>query len=206
MGKPLDRKSVRHIAPLFVSVFALMWSAAVHAQPQNTPEKQRLHTGSPPAVLNDPIVKRCRLLAARRVDPTLDSITAAVDRAMVLFELETVFDAVAACRAALAAYPNEPKVIIAHYNASEDLSVLALGLKFPDSDEDALASALQAAEKSENASGMGARIMGFFLGSAYEYGVGTNPDRSAALKWYALAATAGSPISKRELARLQSGK
>jgi TPR repeat protein len=50
------------------------------------------------------------------------------------------------------------------------------------------------------------QMMGFFLGSAYEYGVGTRPDRAAAMKWYAVAAEAGDPISKRELARLQGAK
>src|SRR5205085_1564100 len=90
----------------------------------------RLHVSSPATVLNDPTVQRCRQLAARRMDPKLNSLTAAVDVAAMEFRIEPVFDAVATCRAALKAYPNEPKVIIAHYNASEALSVLALGLDF----------------------------------------------------------------------------
>jgi TPR repeat protein len=49
-------------------------------------------------------------------------------------------------------------------------------------------------------------LLGFYLGSAYEYGVGTRPDRAAAMKWYAFAAEAGDPISKRELMRLQGTK
>jgi TPR repeat protein len=199
MQIPLAWKSLQRLALL---ALALAWTAPLHAQPQ----QQGLHVGSPQAVLNDPIVKRCRMLAARRVDPTLDSLTTAVDQAAVQFNIAPVFEAVAACRAALAAYPNEPKVIVAQYNASEALSVLALGLKFPESDEQALATALQAAEKEWNASGLNAQLLDFFLGSAYEYGAGTAPDRAAAIKWYTRGANAGDPISKRELARLQSSQ
>jgi hypothetical protein len=204
MRSLLGRSLVYRCAPLVVLALALTWDAAVLAQP--APASGGLHVTSPPAVLNDPTVMRCRMLAARRVDPKLDSISTAVETAAMMFNLGPVFDAVSVCRAALATYPNEPKVIIAHYNASEALSILALGLKFPDSEEQALALALQAAQKPENSTGLGGQMLGFFLGSAYEYGVGTKPDRPAAMKWYALAAAAGDPISKRELARLQSIK
>jgi TPR repeat protein len=175
------------------------------AQTASEPVAQGLHIGSPPSVLNDPMVKHCRELAARRMDPNLDSLTTAVDKAAMTLNLEPVLDAVATCRAALARFPNEPKVIIAQYNASESLSLLALGLKFPDSEEQALALVQQAIAK-EKSAGIATRMLGFYLGSAYEYGVGTKPDRAAATKWYAVAAEAGDAISKRELARLQSAK
>jgi len=181
----------------------------------NTPasaQERPLHPSSPASVLNDPVVQRCRLLAGRRVDPKLDSMSTAVERAAAMFELAPVFDAVAACRAALARYPNEPKVIIAESNASDYLSALMLGLKFPDSDEQAFAlvlqvgnAALTSADRPAN-DAMFRQMEGFYLGSAYEYGVGTKPDRAAAMKWYAFAADAGDAISKRELARLQGAK
>jgi len=136
LAASLDRLAWKSLQRLALLALALAWTAPLHAQPQ----QQGLHVGSPQAVLNDPIVTRCRMLAARRLDPTLDSLTTAVDQAAIQFNIAPVFDAVAACRAALAAYPNEPKVIVAQYNASEALSVLALGLKFPESDEQALAS------------------------------------------------------------------
>jgi hypothetical protein len=192
---------------------AALLAAALTYGAASTPSRAQetgLRVGSPPAVLNDPIVKRCRELAARRVDPQLNGMTTAVEDAAMRFQLEPVFDAVAACRAALARYPNEPRVIIAHYNASEALSMLALGLNFPDDEGQAFALMLQLAEKESHATvrpdGMFTQMTAFYLASAYEYGVGTKPDRAAALKWYAVAADAGSAISKRELARLQSAK
>jgi TPR repeat protein len=165
----------------------------------------RLHTQSPPEVLSDPVVKHCRLLAARRTDPKLDSLTTAVEKAAMLLKMHVIFDAVTTCRAALARYPNEPAVIIAQYNAAEALSVVALGMKFPGSEAEALAMVQQAAAKGD-AIGLVKQLYSFYLGSAYEYGVGADPDRMAAMKWYAIAAEAGDPISKRELARLQASK
>jgi hypothetical protein len=190
------------IASALVAI-ALACSPSAVAQAPPGAMQDGLHVGSPASVLNDPVVKRCRLLAARRTDPNLDSLTTAVERAAMEFRLEPVFDAVATCRAALKAYPNEPKVIIAHYNASEALSILALGLKFPDSEQEALGLALKAAA-GEQGGGIVKQMLGFYLGSAYEYGVGTEPDRAVAMKWYAVAAEAGDAISKRELARLRA--
>ena len=197
--------SPRRLAPLVLFASTLAWSPAAQGQSALAPAKEGLHVGSPPAVLNDPIVKACRLLAARRTDPKVAPGGSAVEVAAMMFELEPVFDAVTKCRTALAAYPNEPKVIIAHYNASEALSILVFGLSFPDLEEEAVSLALRNAAKPENASGLGGRLVGFYLGSAYEYGVGTKPDRALATTWYMVAANAGDPISRRELARLQAG-
>ena len=119
------------------------------------------------------------------------------------FDLQTIFEAVASCRAALALYPTAPKVIIAHYNASEALSALILGFRFPDSEELAFEQVLQMT-KEKVTSATSKQSLAFFLGSAYEYGVGTKTNLSAAMKWYAVGAEAGDPVSKRELTRLQS--
>jgi TPR repeat protein len=54
--------------------------------------------------------------------------------------------------------------------------------------------------------GMLKQALAFYVASAYQYGVGTRPDRAAAMKWYAVAADAGDPISRRELARLQAAR
>src|SRR5262245_27082118 len=142
--RQLVSKRARYLAlPMLVGA-TLAWCAAVHAQTQTTLQNEGLRTRSPPAVRDDPTVKRCRQLAARRADPTIgDSITTGVETAAMMFNLEPVFDAVATCRAALARYPSEPDVIIAHYNASEALSALALGLKFPDSEAAAFEQVLQ---------------------------------------------------------------
>jgi hypothetical protein len=201
----LERSWIARLAPLMGLASALAWCPAVRGQSALPPAKNGLHVGSPPAVLNDPIVKACRMLAARRTDPKVTPGASAVEVAVMQFELEPVFDAVAKCRAALAVYPNEPKVIIAHDNASEALSTMALGLSFPDLEEEAFDLALRSAADPKNASGFGARLLGFYLGSAYEFGVGTKPDRASAMTWYQIAADAGDPISRRELARLQAG-
>jgi hypothetical protein len=204
MGRlPVCRIARRSLASLVLLAPILVWSTAQSA-PNSA--KEGLQTGSPPSVLNDPVVQRCRMLAARRMDPSLDSVTTAVDLAASAIQLEPVFDAVATCRAALAVYPTEPKVIIAHYNASEALLVLALGIKFPDSEEAIFNMAIEHIGEQQNDSGMMGQILGFFLGSAFEYGVGTAPNRAAAMKWYGVAAAAGDPISKRELMRLQDAK
>jgi hypothetical protein len=205
MPSTAARKPTHRLAGLALGAAALAHGPWAGAQVPPGAMQDGLHVGSPASVLNDPVVKRCRLLAARRTDPNLDSLTTAVEKAAMEFRLEPVLDAVATCRAALAAHPNEPKVIIAHYNASEALSVLALGLKFPDSEEEALALALKAAAN-ETGGGIVTKMLGFYLGSAYDYGVGTRPDRVAAMKWYAVAAEAGDTISRRELARLQAAK
>jgi hypothetical protein len=196
-------KSAPCLAPFALAAGVLILSSAARAQ-TTLSATSRLHTTSAPSVLNDPIVQRCRMLAARRTNPALDSLITAVDKAAMELRLPVVFDAVADCRAALVLYPNEPAVIIAHYTASEALSVLALGLKFPDSEEEAFHQVLQATAK--EGSPMVKQMFGFYLGSAYEYGVGTAPDSAAAMKWYAVAAEAGDPISKRELARLSAAK
>ena len=196
-------KSVGRPVRLLLFAAAMAWSTFLWAQSASPPGKERLYIGSPPSVLDGPIVKRCRLLAGRRSDPQLNSVTTAVDKAVDTFNLKIIFDAVATCRAALAAYPTEPKVIIAHYNASESLSALMLGLSFPDSEKQALDLVLQMSKEKET-SATSKQALSFFLGSAYEYGVGTPIDLSAAMKWYTVGAVAGDSISGRELARLQT--
>ncbi|MFO1184463.1 MAG: hypothetical protein U1E56_06730 [Bauldia sp.] len=167
------------------------------------PQASRLPVSSA-AALADPTVMRCRSLAARRMDPAKDALFTVVENAVALLNLEVVHDAVAVCRAALAAFPAEPRVIVAHANAAEALSLIVFGMRFPDGEEQQLALALGAAGKPDGLTGFLGRSLGFFLGSAYEYGVGTAPDAAAALKWYAAAAAAGDPIAKRELARLSA--
>jgi len=206
MGSIIAWNSAHRLARVVVLATWLACGPAIGALIAPASAQEGLHVGSPPAVLNDPVVQRCRLLAARRMDPKVHPLTTAAEEAAMAFRLPPLFDAVAACRAALAIYPNEPKVIIAHYNASEALSALALGLKFPDDEGQALALALQQVAKEAPGGGIVTQLLGFYLGSAYEYGVGTKPDRAAAMKWYAVAAEAGDPISKRELMRLQGNK
>ncbi len=183
----------------------LALSTAPRAQPEPTPASDGLHTRSPQSVLDDPIVQRCRSLAVtrRRNDRLFQT---EVEIAGYMFDLPTVFDAAAVCRQALTAHPTDRTLIIAENNASFFLSLITLGVGFPDSDEEAVLQALRNVENKGNRSRLEMQALGFYLGSAYEYGVGIRHDRTEAAKWYAMAAQAGDPISKRELARLQGAQ
>ena len=95
-------------------------------------------------------------------------------RAAAQFNVSVVIDAVAKCRIALHAFPAEPKVIVAHYNAAYSLSVLLFGFNdFPKTDEDAVQKARAIAAGDEN---FVKGIAYFFLGSACEYCIGTALD------------------------------
>jgi hypothetical protein len=190
------KNSVRCVVYLLASVALLAPALAQNAALKPLPVR------SSAEVRNDPLVKSCRQLAARRTEDASDSITTAVEKAMYEFRMEIVADALARCRLALARYPAEPDVIIAHYTASEAVHILLLGLKFPDSEEESFAMALEAARSQTG--GFLLKMAAFYVASAYEYGVGTKPDLAEAAKWYAAAANDGDPISKRELARLQA--
>jgi hypothetical protein len=67
-------------------VSALAWSPAVQRQ-SAPPQNEGLRVSSPPAVLNDPIVKACRLLAARHTDPKVTPGTSAVEFAAMIYRL-----------------------------------------------------------------------------------------------------------------------
>ncbi len=181
---------------------AIAFAGAAHSAARGQ-TSEGLRVESPPSVLADPTVRRCRLMAVRGVDPAANAGSSPVETAASYFRVEPVFDAVATCRAALAAYPSEPAVIIAQYNASEALKMLALGLKLPDREDEVFGLALSAADGSGIASGLVAQLVAFLIASDYEWGVGTKPDRQAAMKWYARAAQAGSRIAEREFKRLQ---
>jgi len=192
------------LAHTVLSLALAFWFApATSVLAQNAPAPPKpLHVRSSPEVRNDPAVTNCRQLAARRVDSTQDSVSTVVEKAMFELRTEVVLDAVARCRVALALYPNEPDVIVAHYNASEALLTILLGMKFPDSEETAFTIALETAR--QQTAGFGLTLVAFYVASAYEYGIGTKPDLAEAIKWYGVAANAGDPISKRELTRLQA--
>ena len=160
----------------------LALSTAPRAQTEPTPISHGLHTRSPQSVLDDPIVQRCRSLAlTRRRDDRL--FLTEVERAGDMFDLPTVFDAAAVCRQALSAHPSDRALIIAENNASFFLSLITLGVGFPDSDEEAVLQALRNVQEQRNRSTVETQMLGFYLGSAYEYGVGIRRDRTEAAKW-----------------------
>ena len=153
------------------------------------------------AAVDDPKAVACLALAlggpvdAQDIDPPNG-----LARAAAQFNVSVVIDAVAKCRIALHAFPAEPKVIVAHYNAAYTLSVLLFGFNdFPKTDEDAVQKARAIAAGDDS---FVKRMAYFFLGSACEYGVGTPLDPQEAAKWYGMAAAAGDKISERELAQI----
>jgi TPR repeat protein len=152
------------------------------------------------AAVTDPRAAACLSLALGDPDPAEGINPNGLAGAAERFEVAVVLDALAKCRLALRAFPAEPKVIVAHYNAAFTLSVLLFGFKeFPETDEDAVQKARAIAAGDEN---FVKRIAYFFLGSACEYGIGTPLDLQEAAQWYGVAAAAGDDISARELARI----
>ena len=202
MAEKDGEKRTMKLAITVAMALLLALSTVPRAQPEPTPASDGLHTRSPQSVLDDPNAQRCRSLAlTRRRDGGL--FQTEVERAGNMFDLPIVFDVAAVCRQALSAHPTDRALIIAESNASSFLSLITLGVGFPDSDEEAVLQALRNVENKGTRTRLEAQMLGFYLGSAYEYGVGIRRDRTEAAKWYAMAAQAGDPISKRELARLQ---
>lgn len=153
------------------------------------------------AAVNDPRVVACVSLALGKPEPARGLNPNGLAGVAETFEVTPVFDALATCRIALRAFPAEPKVIVAHYNAAFTVAALLFGFNdFPQTDEDAVQKA-RAIAAGDN--GFSARMADFFLGSACEYGVGTPVALQEAAKWYGLAADAGDTIAQRELARIK---
>jgi TPR repeat protein len=187
---------MKHFSKSALAIFAVvvldLMGTAASAQPPPTPK-----------LSENPHVERCLFLGLRRQDPKLSAIVTHVEEAAFILDTAGVTEAVAQCRAALAAFPAEPKVIIAHYNAVEAMMMLLFGIKeFPASDEAAVAIALKQARAP---SGVLSNLAWFYLGSAYTYGIGTAADTAEAVRWYRRAADAGNEAAKRELARLEAG-
>lgn len=152
--------------------------------------------------VNDPRATTCLSLALRKPDPADGLNPNGLADVAVTFQVTPIIDALATCRIALHAFPAEPKVIVAHYNAAFTLAVLLFGFNdFPQTDEAAVQKARAIAAGDQSA--LVKRMVYFFLGSACEYGVGTPVDLTEAAKWYGLAAEDGDTISKRELARIK---
>jgi TPR repeat protein len=178
-------------------LIVLLQSAAALAQ---TP----LKVASPPAVLNDPKVAACRLVAAPRTDPKVPDGATAVEVAGAMFKIGPVIEAMSLCREALAQYPTEPSVITAEYTASETLKTLLFGFKRLDSDVDLFKFAL-ANEAESTKMEMLRPMYYFYLGSGYEYGIGAPVDFGQAMKYYLKAAegsASGADVAKQKVASL----
>jgi hypothetical protein len=123
---PEDRSEEMAKYSLLAGLAALLVVSPVCAQTS-------LPIESTPAVLNDPVVQNCRMLAAPRFDPKFpgNASLTRVGREAALLNLDVVEAAVAACRIALAKYPSDPKVPIAHDTASGLPLHPGVGHEFP---------------------------------------------------------------------------
>jgi TPR repeat protein len=155
------------------------------------------------AALQDARVTRCLQMALRRENPKLPPTETVVERAAMMFEIPVVLDGFAACRLALAAFPAEPKVVIAEYNAAEMMRLLVFGVSdVPRTDAEAVARLRARSGQLDRKDRFLTPAIGMFLGSAYEFGIGTSADHAEAARWYGLAADAGSQVARRELDRM----
>jgi hypothetical protein len=146
-------------------------------------------------------------MAYRQENPKLasDPLSTTVEHAAQVLEVETVADGFAVCRRAIAAFPAEPKLIIANYTATGVMSLILFGMQgFPKTDAEAVAKARILAEGKDGSHKFLVPLAGVLLGTAYEYGIGAAKDPGEALKWYRLAADAGSRTGKRELERISA--
>lgn len=94
-------------------------------------------------------------------------------------------------------------MIIAEHLAAEALTVFAVGISAPTNDVAIYARVVQECAKAQQSQKLTQRICAFYMGSAFEYGVGVKADKNIAWKWYLLAGQAGSEIALREAARVE---
>jgi hypothetical protein len=160
------------------------------------------------AAIHDPRAVACIELGVRGEGPDSGSqknmYGSAVEMAAATLNIAALEDAFAKCRLAFRAFPSEPKVVVAHYATESSVAIILFGLKNPPTtDEAALDDAIKSLAAA-SADTFGRRLANFFIGSDYEFGVGTTPDLAKASAAYRSAAEAGDTIAPRELARLAS--
>jgi TPR repeat protein len=163
-----------------------------------------LKVASPPAVLNDPKVQACRMLGAPRVNPKAPRGSPMVEVQAALLNIDPVIEALSLCRDALALYPTEPSVITAENTASEVFNTILFGIDRPDDNDELFRFALRN-EAEATKMPMMRPMYYFFLGSSYEYGIGTPLDLGQAMKFYLMAsegAAPGAAIAKQKAASL----
>lgn len=129
--------------------------------------------------------------------------TTPLSDASALLQIERVFATAADCRFALQAMPADKRMIVAEHLAAEALTILAVGVNGPTNDKAIYARVVQECGKVQQSQKIMQSICAFYMGSAFEYGVGVKADRNIAWKWYLLAGQAGSEIASREAARLE---
>lgn len=146
----------------------------------SSPQGQGATPGRPPAqaIDADPRVRECDRQAASQDDNQLPSGVAGIN-----FDKIDSAAAIPACRTALAAFPNSPRLQFEFGQALE-----ADGSK----NEEAL-------NYYRKAAGAGYAVGAYNIALMYDNGVGVKKDRSEAAKWYRMAADRGNPAGATNL-------
>ncbi|MDP1591630.1 MAG: SEL1-like repeat protein [Prosthecobacter sp.] len=184
MSKGIAMTAITWRSILVCVILCLTFSESADAQPLPSPEDA---------------AARCADSALRKEGRDITPL----NNSFALLNLEPIFEAVADCRFALRAMPTDKQMIIAEHFAGEALTILVIGMKAPTDAEAIFASAMRECAKVQRTDTFQQRFCAFFMGSAYEYGVGVKADSNIAWKWYLLAGQTGSKIALREAARLE---
>jgi TPR repeat protein len=147
-------------------------------------------------------IEDCIEMGTRRSDQLTDGKpTADVEIAAFSFRIEMVSDTAALCALALKQRPDDVNLREAYDVSFQMLRLLTFGINGPVDDQRAFS---QAYVNTSEVRGLSGKIAKFYLGLAFEYGIGTKADRLAALHWYRQAANDGDGIAAREHARLEN--
>ncbi len=151
--------------------------------------------------------KRCLELTAGGAGTSDKPTGSRIERAFREFGLEVLIDGIASCRAATAASPQDKNLSAGAIQATKLFKLLIIGTGNANKSENEIFAMLAADAlklKKPNAGTPMVTMVGFYLGSAYEYGKGTEVNKAKAIEWYEVAANAGSKIAARELKRIRS--
>ena len=160
-----------------------------------------------PLNTNDQRKERCLELTALGTGAGDKPTGSKVEEAFHRFNLNILMDSVAVCRGAAWLFPNEKRLATGADHATKYFNLLLAGEKSANKSPRELFAMIAADGpqiKKPNAGKLKASLVGFFLGSWYEYGIGTDADSTKAIAWYGIAAKVGNKIAAREFARLNS--
>ncbi|MFG1413964.1 SEL1-like repeat protein [Xanthobacter sp. VTT E-85241] len=147
---------------------------------------------------NDPAALKCIHMA---VDGS-QGLSNALFNALNAFKFELITEIVANCRAVAAEFPNDKRLIVAGFQSTFYITSMAIGV--PEIKDGQIIPEKSISQlESQTSSATDLKNVGFYIASAYEYGIGAPQSKQEAEKWYAKAAAAGDKVSERELARLQ---
>ncbi len=156
-----------------------------------------------PGISDTQAIEDCLEMGTRREGGRGSEPVSDVEIATFSFRTEVVHDAAAMCNRARKLRPDDAKVVAAQELCMQMVRMLVFGLNGPKDDERRFSQAFVIASTERKIPGAWAK---FYLGMAFEYGLGAKADRLAAIHWYGAAERDGDMIAARERARLESIK